>query len=352
MLKPFKIGNITIGKKPIIIAEAGVNHNGSHKLAEDLIKKASEAGAHFIKFQSYKAKNLVIKKSPRFWKWSGEKIKKGTQFDSYKNLDSFNYSDYKILMDKCKKYNIEFLTTPFDTDFVEFFDKMNIKAFKVASCDLNNFILLESIAKTKRPIFLSTGASTIPEVKKTLNFLKAKKSGEVIILHCTLSYPTSIEDFNIGGIPALQKAFKNNFIGLSDHTLGIDMTIAAAVAGAKVIEKHYTVNKKLKVSADHWLSIDPSELKRLVNATQLNHQSLINPKRLKLKSEEITRKNARRSIVSKVDIKKGEIITFNKLAAKRPGTGIPPSELSMVIGGTATLNIKKDTILLKKMFRK
>lgn len=352
MLKTFKIGNVLIGRHPVIIAEAGVNHNGSHKLAEELIKKAAEAGAHFIKFQSYKAKNLVIKKSPRFWNWSGEKNKKGTQYDSYKNLDSFNYNDYKILMDKCKKYKIEFLTTPFDTNFVNFFDKMNIKAFKVASCDLNNFILLESIAKTRKPIFLSTGASTIQEIKDTLKFLKLKKAGKVIILHCTLSYPTKIEDFNIGGIHALQSTFKGNFVGLSDHTLGIDMTIAAAIAGAKVIEKHYTVDKKLKISADHWLSIDPLELKKLVKASLLNYKSLIKPERVKLKSEEITRKNARRSLVSSCYIKKDTILKKEMLSAKRPGIGIPPSEINSIVGNKVKISIEKDTILKKNMLKK
>ena len=345
MLKEFKIGKILIGKQPVIIAEAGVNHNCNHKIAENLIKQAAESGAHFIKFQSYKAENLVLKRSPRFWKWSGEKKKKGTQFDSYKNLDGFNYRDYEILMKKCKKYKIEFLTTPFDTDFVKFFNKLGIKAFKVASCDLNNFILLDAIAKTKKPIFLSTGASTLNEIKKTISFLRSKKSGKVIILHCTLSYPTKIEDFNIGGIKALQNSFKNNIIGLSDHTLGIDMTIAAAVAGAKVIEKHYTIDKSLKVSADHWLSIDPSELKKLVQATKFNYESLKKPARVSLKSEKITRKNARRSLVSSCDIKKNEVLKKEMLTAKRPGTGIPPSDIDTLVGRIVKKNIVIDTIL-------
>ena len=228
---------------------------------------------------------------------------------------------------------------------------MGMKAFKTASCDINNFILLEAIAKTKKPVLLSTGASTVKEIKQAIDFLKKNKSGEIIILHCTLCYPTNIQDFNIGGIPALQHAFKNHLIGLSDHSLGIDMTIASALAGAKIIEKHFTIDKSLKKSADHWLSIDPNELEKLVKATALNYKSMNLREKKVLLSEKIARKNARRSLVSSNIIPKNTVLKAEMITAKRPGIGIEPSKIKKIIGLTTKKNIPKDTILNLKMFK-
>ena len=350
MLKPFKFGNVSVGKKPIILAEAGVNHNCNLRLAERLISAAARAGADVIKFQSYKASELVIKKSPRFWSWDGEKKINGTQYDSYSELDKFNEQDYLSLMKICKKYRIEFMTTPFDVKFVDFFDKAGMKAFKVASCDITNYQLLKAIAKTGKPVFLSTGASNLDEIKTANKFLKKNGSNNVVILHCNLCYPTIPEDANLGAMIHLRSQFKNNYIGLSDHTLGIDMTTAALALGAVAIEKHFTVDKKLKMSADHWLSVDEEELNKLVINLNSIYRSLQNPKKKVLKSELKTRKLARRSLVTNCYIKKGQIIKQTHLTAKRPGTGISPMEIEKLVGKKTNRNLSPDTIIKRNDF--
>jgi len=342
-MNKFKIGKIEFSNnKCVIIAEAGVNHNGSFRIAEKLIKKAKQSGADIIKFQTYKADKLVVKKSPRFWNWSNEKKKTGTQYDSYSELDSFNEKDYKKLFKLCKKYKIEFMSTPFDDDAVEMLDRIGVKGFKVASCDINNFPLLEKIAKTKKPILLSTGASNLEEVKQTVKFLEKKGVNKLCIMHCTLSYPTEKKDANLKVISQFQKIFKKYLIGLSDHTLGINVPIASVLLGSRVIEKHFTVDKTLKKSADHWLSINPKELKELRKGTEELMKAFGDGKKKVLKCELKSRKYARRSLVAKVEIGKGEKLTYNKLTPKRPGGGIAPNMINKVLGKISNKKIAVD----------
>ena len=343
MSKKFKIGKVSFSeKKCVIIAEAGVNHNGKIELAEKLIKEAKKNGADIIKFQTYKAEKLVSKKARRFWNWKGEIKKKGTQYDSYKRLDGFNKDDYKKLISLCKKYDIEFMSTPFDVDSVEMLYELGVKGFKVASCDLNNFLLLEKISKTKLPILLSTGASNIDEIKKTVNFLKKKGSKNICIMHCTLCYPTIPEDANLSAVSHIKKTFPKYLIGLSDHTLGINIAGASLVNGVRVIEKHFTVNKKLKKSADHWMSIDPRELIKLRQSTNEIIKSLGVGGKKVLKCENKTRILTRRSLFASKFISKNQKISVNEIIAKRPGTGIPPDKVNSVIGKVAKKNIFKD----------
>ena len=294
------IGRVRISKKKVvIIAEAGVNHNGSMRLAEKLIKEAKQNGADIIKFQTYKAHKLVVKKSPRFWSWKGEKKAKGTQYDSYSILDSFNEKEYQKLFALCKKYKIEFMSTPFDTDSVKMLVRIGVKGFKIASCDINNYELLESVAKTKLPILLSTGASELKEISDAINFLKKNGNSKICIMHCTLCYPTKYKDANLSALIELNKKFPNYILGLSDHTIGTIASSASILLGTRVIEKHFTINKKLKKSADHWLSIDPKELKKLrEDSDNLIKCTGITKKKV-LKCEIKTRLLARRSIVVK-----------------------------------------------------
>lgn len=348
----FKIGNVQFNrKKCILIAEAGVNHNGSMKLAERLIVKAKEAGADIIKFQTYKAENLVVKNSPRFWNWKGERKKNGTQYDSYKNLDSFNKEQYQQLYKLCKKNNIEFMSTPFDIEAVKMLNKIGMRGFKVASCDLNNYPLLEEIAKTKKPILLSTGASNLSEIKKTIKFLEKKKVKRLCIMQCTLSYPTEKKDANLSVLLKFKKEFKKYLIGLSDHTLGINVPISSVLLGSRVIEKHFTVDKKLKKSADHWLSVNPKELAQIrVGVDELIAAYGDGEKKV-LKSEKKTRKFARRSIVAKSMILKNETLTRENLTQKRPGDGIEPSRIYEVLGKKAKKTIFEDEkIVFKNIF--
>lgn len=348
----FKINKLVANNnKCLIIAEAGVNHNGSLKIAEKLIKSAKESGADIIKFQTYKASRLVISKSPRFWKWDGETKKKGTQYDSYSTLDSFNYIEYKKLFNLCKKYKIEFMSTPFDTDAVKMLNKIGMKAFKIASCDITNYPLILEIIKTKKPILLSTGASNIKEIKDSINFITSNGKNKICIMHCTLCYPTKPQDANLQALLDLKKNFPHYTLGFSDHTLGTNIATSSINYGVRVIEKHFTVNKKLKKSADHWLSIDPKELKLLrKNVDEIVMAQGKNIKEV-LKCESISRKFARRSIVAKEKIFPNTKINLNHLDFKRPGTGLSPKLYKSILGKKSKYIINKDQMIKKNLLK-
>ena len=352
MSKNFKIGKINFSeKKCVIVAEAGVNHNGKMKLAEKLIMEAKKNGADIIKFQTYKAEKLVSQKAKRFWNWKGEIKKRGSQYDSYKRLDSFNKDDYEKLINLCKKYRIEFMSTPFDIDSVEMLYNLGVKGFKVASCDLNNFLLLEKISKTKLPILLSTGASNINEIKNTIKFLEKKGCKNICIMHCTLCYPTAPEDANLSAVSHIKQTFPDYLIGFSDHTLGTNIAAASLVNGVRVIEKHFTINKKLKKSADHWMSIDPKELLILRNSTNEIIKSLGTGGKKVLKCEYKTRLLTRRSLFANKFISKNKKISLDDIIAKRPGNGISPDNAKKIIGKIAKKNIFKDQQLSLNFFK-
>jgi len=345
----FRIGKVEFKKnKTVIIAEAGVNHNGKLKFGKRLIDEAKKAGADIIKFQTYKAKKLTTKSAPRFWNWQGELKKNGTQHDSYSNLDSFNKNEYRQLINYCKKKKIEFLSTPFDEESANMLVEIGMKGFKVASCDITNHPFLEFLAKKKLPILLSSGASNINEIKEAVRIIKKSDNEKILIMHCTLCYPTKPQDANLLAINDIKRNFPKYLVGLSDHTLGIEIASASALYGVSAIEKHFTFNKKLLKSADHWLSIDPGELKKLVENVRTINLSMGNGKKIALKCENQARKFARRSIVANKKIAKGEVLTKNKIYFKRPGTGISPSLLKKVLGKRAKKEITYDKLITFK----
>ena len=347
-----KIGNFEFNDsaEPYIIAEAGVNHNGSYDLAIQLIDKAVEAGAHAIKWQIYKAETLCVKDSPRFWSWEGEQKEKGTQFDSYSLLDKFPLSDYKKLSDYCKTKSIEFMATPFDDEAIKFMESINVSSYKISSSDATNIPLIRKIARLNKPIILSTGACSLGDIELAVNTIESENNSQIILLHCILKYPTDPKDANLNMIKTLKKLYPKYVIGFSDHTLGTAVPIASVGFGAQVIEKHYTVDKTLPLSADHWLSVDPIELKQLVEGTAQVKSAIGTDWARPITSEKPAHDNARRSIVSAVDIKKGEIITEAMLTAKRPGSGVPPKYTDFLIGAVAKENIKEDTIISLSSF--
>jgi sialic acid synthase SpsE len=276
----FRIGKVEFKKnKTVIIAEAGVNHNGKLKFGKRLIDEAKKAGADIIKFQTYKAKKLTTKNAPRFWNWQGELKKNGTQYDSYSNLDSFNKNEYRQLINYCKKKKIEFLSTPFDEESANMLVEIGIKGFKVASSDITNHPFLEFLAKKKLPILLSTGASSINEIKEAVRVINKSGNKKILVMQCTLCYPTKPQDANLLAINDIKRNFPKYLVGLSDHTLGIEIASASVLYGVSAIEKHFTFNKKLLKSADHWLSIDPGELKKLVENVRTINLSMGNGKK-------------------------------------------------------------------------
>jgi len=346
------MAKIFIGKRAVgdgeptyVIAEAGVNHNGSLARAKELIRKAAEAGADAIKFQTYKADKLVTKTAPRFWDWKGEEKKKGTQHDSYSIIDKFPLKHYPELISTCRKHGIEFLSTPFDEESADALVKFGMKAIKVSSSDVTNLPFLTHLAKHKLPILLSVGASTLGEIEEAIHTIESEGNNKILIMQCTLVYPTPYEHANLRVIPTLATIFSEYPIGLSDHTLGTMVPPAAVAIGACLVEKHYTVDKTLTKSADHWLSVDPNELREMVNAIRNVEAALGSPRKHVLPSEQHTYKYDKRSLVSSRDIKKGTKITKEMVTHKRPGTGIRPKYRDIVIGRRAAVDIPADTTI-------
>jgi N,N'-diacetyllegionaminate synthase len=342
----FKYGNLLIGgTETIIIAEAGVNHLKDYKLAERHIMEAAKAGVQIIKFQTYDTDKLTTKTAPRFWQWDGEHDQAGSQYDSYKILATPEADFTQFLMDTCNKYEIEFMSTPFDLDSLSMLDEIGSHGFKVASGDLTNVPLLRAIAGTNKPVFLSTGASTIAEICNAVNILEKSGARDICIMHCTLCYPTRAEHANLSALVDIKSNFPNYVIGLSDHTIGKLIPTLSVMLGAQVIEKHFTVDNNLPDSADHWLSINPEEITELMFDLKIAERAKGNGLKDVLACEAITRSNARRSIIVKGSIKSGEKFKENNLTTKRPGTGISALYWDDIIGLTATRDLSDDEMI-------
>ncbi len=348
-MNKIKIGDKVIGESTYIIAEFGVNHNGSLERAKEGIREAAMAGADAIKFQTYTADELVVKGTPKFWD-AESKVDEGLdQYEAYKALEGFKKEWYPELIKECEENGIEFLSTPFSFEAADYLNEIGMKAFKVASSDMSCLPYLQHIAQFDKPIILSTGASTLEEVEEAVETILLEGNNKIIILQCTLCYPTRIEDANLATIQTLKTTFPKLEVGLSDHTLGITGSIVAAAMGAKVIEKHFTVDKTLDKSADHWLSVDPSELNIMVKAIREVELLQGSSEKKVYECEGKTRMLDKRSIVSKEDIKRGMQIMPWMITYKRPGTGIAPRDMEKIIGATALQDIPADTTLTWQM---
>ena len=341
-----KLGNRVIDENssPYIIAEIGVNHECSISKAKKLIFKAKMGGADAAKFQTYKAELITSKNSPSYWDTTKEKTK--SQFKLFKKYDHFKKSDYVKLYKYCKSLNIDFASTPFDHEAVDMLDPL-VSYFKVSSSDITNYPLLKKIASKKKPVLLSTGAASLLEIKNAVNILKIHKCKNIVVMHCILSYPAKDKNANLGMISDLRKKFPKNIIGYSDHTLPCaEMTnmYTSYVLGAKVLEKHFTLNKKTKGN-DHYHSMDFKDLKKLKKKIVKANEIIGLKEKKHLKIESNSRKFARRSIVLKYDMKKNAIIKEKNIICKRPGTGISPIYIDNVLGKAIKKSLKEDHIL-------
>lgn len=346
----FKIGNVTFSDyAPVVIAEAGVNHLGDFGHARRLIEAAKRAGAKIIKFQTYKAEKLTTRNAPRFWSWDGEVDKDGSQYDSYSKLDSFGKEETAKLKAICDEVGIEFMSTPFDSDSVDMLVDIGVQGFKVASCDITNHPLLQRIGGKQLPVLLSTGASEVSEIRDAIRVLQDSGSGSILIMHCTLTYPTPPIDANMLAIRALRDEFPNHLIGYSDHTLGVRIAAASVMLGAVAIEKHFTYDKSLPLSADHWLSADEKELAELVESAEEFAMARGVATKLVRESEKLARVNARRSCVAAREIRAGSVLAVEDIEFKRPGSGVPPSEVGELLGRTVRVDIDNDELILKEM---
>jgi N-acetylneuraminate synthase/N,N'-diacetyllegionaminate synthase len=310
-------------------------------LAKKLIDAAKDAGADAVKFQTFKAENIVVKNAEKA-EYQKETTGEGSQYDMIKKLE-LTEEDFEELANYAKKKDILFLSSPFDKESVDLLYGLDVPVFKVGSGEITNFPLLKHIAKKEKPIILSTGISTLGEVEEALNVIRSEGVEDVILLHCVSNYPARIEDVNLRAMGTLKQAFKIP-VGFSDHTLGITVPIAAVALGACVIEKHFTLDRSLP-GPDHKASLEPDELREMVKSIRDVGKALGDGIKRPTINEEEIKKVARRSIVAKADIPEGTIITENMLDIKRPGTGIPPSKLNKVLRKKTIKNIKKDEIL-------
>jgi sialic acid synthase SpsE/spore coat polysaccharide biosynthesis protein SpsF (cytidylyltransferase family) len=338
---PVYVGEQKIGtNEPVfIIAEAACNHMCDMKMARKMIDKAAEAGANAIKFQTYTAEKLVTKDAKAFW--GQDKI---SQLEYYKRLDRFGKKEYQALFEYADHKGIVPFSSPFDAENVDMLADLGMKIFKIASCDICNLSLVEHIAKYKKPIILSTGASTLEEIEQALLTIFKMGNYQVFLLACTLSYPTKNEEANLMRIRTLKEHFHNMIIGLSDHTEPDPNMIIPSVAvslGAKVIEKHYTLDRTMTGSG-HFFAADPGDLKKMVENIRLT-EAVLGAGKLGVASSEISAwKNARRGLVAEVPILKGTPISSEMVGVKRPAAGMCPSKIDEVIGKRAALDIQAD----------
>lgn len=343
---------IKIGKKQInriqndvyLIAEAGVNHGGDMELAKKMIRDAAQAGADAIKFQTYKAGKLASKNSPAYWDQTKEKS--NSQYELFKKYDNFWVEEYKILADYCKKYNIDFMSTPFDSESAEFLNEL-MPAYKIASADLTNHPFLKQIARFNKPIILSTGASTIGEIDEAVKIIENEGNNQIALLHCVLSYPTKDIDAHLNMISHLKEVFPKYVIGYSDHTVPDKsmMTLNTALfLGATIIEKHFTYDKTLEGN-DHYHAMDMNDIKVFKNNIKIFSDVLGKREKEPLEAEKQAIKYARRSLVANIDITEGTVITEEMLTWKRPGIGVSPKYIDVIVGRRARKDIKEDEIL-------
>ena len=331
-----------VQKKVFIIAEAGDNHNGDFDLALQLVDKAVEAEADCVKFQTFVTENVVSKFAEKADYQKETTGAEESQYEMVKKLE-LSFDQFRMIQSYCKKKNILFLSTPFDLDSIEFLEEIDIPFWKIPSGEITNLPYLEKIARTGKDIILSTGMSTMEEIGTAVSVLKGNGAGEITLLHCNTEYPTPFEDVNLRAMKTMSETFGMP-VGYSDHTVGIAVPIAAAAMGASVIEKHFTLDRNME-GPDHKASLEPEDLKHMVREIRNIEQALGDG----IKQPSISEKNnisiARKSIVARQDIKKGEILTADNLYIKRPGNGISPMRWYEVIGTVAAKDYKEDELI-------
>lgn len=328
----------------LVIAEAGVNHNGSLDLAKELIDVAVDSGADIVKFQSFNASDLVTKNAKKAQYQILNTHNNESQFDMLRSLE-ISFEKQIELKKYAEDKKIEFLSTGFDLKSVKFLNELNLKRFKIPSGEITNLPYLRLIGSFKKPVILSTGMANLKEVKDALQqlYMAGLSKEYITILHCTSQYPAPLNDINLRAMNTLKKSFKTK-VGYSDHTLGIEVSLAAVALGAEIIEKHLTLDKSLD-GPDHMASLEPNEFSNLVKGIRTISKALGSDEKKVSISEKENRKIARKSIIAKTSIKKSEIFTEDNICAKRPGTGISPMEWEKIIGLKSKKDFDKDDLI-------
>ena len=347
-MEKIKIGDRLIGKgEPcFIIAEAGVNHNGDFEMAKALIEKAHECGADCIKFQTFKAERVVTKEAPKAkyqlrWTNPGE-----SQLEMLRKME-LKPEFYAELIRCAKKIGIIFMSTPYNFEDIDFLESIGVPAYKIASGQIIEIPFIKKIARIGKPVFLSTGLATMQEVKEAVDAIQSENNNKIVLLQCTTNYPSSINDANLNVIGTYKKNF-SFFVGYSDHTTDELAAIIAVAIGAKVIEKHFTLDKKLP-GPDHSSSMTPSEFSDFVKKIRTVNKALGSACKKPTETEKENAISMRRSIVAKRTVKKGSTIVEGDITFKRPLTGLSPGYYYKLLGKKASRDIRADEILTEEM---
>lgn len=324
-----------------IIAEAGVNHNGSFELACKLVDAAKEAGVDCIKFQTFKSDKLVSHTAQKA-EYQKDTTGEGSQVDMLKKLE-LSYEEFISLKDYCDKNGICFLSTPFDFDSIDFLNSINMPFWKIPSGEVTNYPYLVALAKTGKTVVMSTGMCEMDEIQTAINVLRDNGAKEIKLLHCNTEYPTPFKDVNLRAMKTMRDAFGLE-VGYSDHTKGIEVPVAAAALGATIVEKHFTLDRNME-GPDHKASLEPDELTQMVNCIRNIEKALGNGVKTPSPSEKKNIAVARKSIVAAKSIKAGEMLTEDNITVKRPGTGISPMKWREVIGTKAARDFAEDELI-------
>ncbi len=325
-----------------IIAEAGVNHNGSLRLAKKLVDKAVWAGADCIKFQTFNSEKLVAKNAPKADYQKKTTSNTESQLDMLKKLE-LTPKQFINLKDYCQKKGIAFLSTPFDLESINFLASIGIKTWKIPSGEITNYPYLRTIGKRKENVIMSTGMSTIAEVRNAIAVLKKFGTKKITLLHCTTEYPAPYDSVNLQAMHTLKKEFGYD-VGYSDHTNGIEIPVAAVAMGATIIEKHFTLDHDME-GPDHKASLEPEELRNMIRAIRNVEKAFGNGKKAPSKAEKRNIPIVRKSIVAASHIKKGEVFSDINLTTKRPGKGTSPMLWENIVGTIAKRNYNEDELI-------
>ncbi len=349
------VDRITSGQFTLI-AEIGVNYYdiadqrgiSTMEAAKLMCREAAEAGAHAVKFQTYKAGTLASKHSPSYWDTSEEPTT--SQYELFKKFDSFGRAEYEQLAAHCRSIGVDFCSTAFDFESADYLEPL-MDVYKVSSSDLTNLPFIRYQASKGKPIVMSLGAANLSEMQAAVAAVREVNDAPLTLLHCVLEYPTPYEDANLRRIAALREAFPDCIIGYSDHCkpdVSHDVIKTAYAMGATVVEKHFTLDKTL-TGNDHYHAMDPDDVRGILEGVEFVEKLLGSPDLAYSETEFFARVNARRSLVATCDIPAGATIEEHMLTFKRPGTGIPPSQIARVVGSTARVDIPEDTTITEEM---
>lgn len=328
--------------KAFIIAEAGVNHNGSLELALKLVDAAKASGADAVKFQTFRADLLATRSAHKAAYQERTVSKAESQFEMLQRLQ-LDAEAHRRILEHCRQLGMEFLSSPFDTDSADLLDSLGVSTFKIPSGEITNIPFLEHLARKGKPLILSTGMSTLGEVEAAVNVIRRTQSVPLTLLQCVTEYPAPYDSVNLRAMLTLQRAFGVP-VGYSDHTPGIEIAVAAVAIGAEVIEKHYTLDRSLP-GPDHAASLEPDELKAMVTAIRHVEAALGDGIKAPAACELSNMGVARKSVVARHSMPKGHVLSTEDLAVKRPGTGLPPNAIGNLVGRTLGKDVEEDELI-------